>query len=70
MLKLRFREYSTSGALLGTATNQATLTTAWQQVKVTYTVTAAGSTLDFNAYVSSAVPGTCLYADDAAVLLP
>ena len=70
VLKLRFREYSTSGALLGTATNQATLTTAWQQVKVTYTVTAAGSTLDFNAYVSSAVPGTCLYADDAAVLLP
>jgi hypothetical protein len=70
VLKLRFREYSTSGALLGTATNQATLTTAWQQVKVTYGVTAAGSTLDFNAYVSSAVPGTCLYADDAAVLLP
>ncbi len=72
-LKLRFREYSiSSGALLGTATNQVTLTTAWQQVTVTYTITAPGSTLDFNAYLSGAdaPPGTCFYADDAAVLLP
>ena len=70
-LKLRFREYSiSSGALLGTATNQLKLTTAWQQVTVTYTITAPGSTLDFNAYLSSASPGTCFYADAAAVLLP
>jgi GMP synthase-like glutamine amidotransferase len=72
-LKLRFREYSiSSGALLGTVTAQVTLSTSWQQVTVTYTITAPGSTLDFNAYLSSAdaPPGTCFYADDAAVLLP
>jgi hypothetical protein len=71
-LKLRFREYSSSGALLGTSTNQVTLTTAWQQVTVTYTITAPGSTLDFNAYLSTAdaPPGTCFYVDDTAVLLP
>jgi hypothetical protein len=41
-------------------------------VTVSYTITAPGSTLDFNAYLSSAdaPPGTCFYADDAAVLLP
>ncbi|HEX7144490.1 MAG TPA: hypothetical protein VF225_04210, partial [Gaiellaceae bacterium] len=70
-LKLRFREYSiSSGALLGTATAQVTLTTSWQQVTVSYTITAPGSTLDFNAYLSSAdaPPGTCFYADDVAIL--
>src|SRR5439155_16776917 len=44
-LKLRFREYAiSSGALLGTTTAQVTLTTSWQQVTVTYTITAPGST--------------------------
>ncbi len=71
-LKLRFREYSISSGVLGTTTAQVTLTTSWQQVTVSYTITAPGSTLDFNAYLSSAdaPPGTCFYADDAAVLLP
>jgi len=71
-LKLRFREYASNGTLLGTTTAQVTLTTGWQQVTVTYTITAPGSTLDFNAYLSSAdaPPGTCFYADDAAVLHP
>jgi hypothetical protein len=70
-LKLRFREYSiSSGASLGTATKQATLTTAWQLVTVTYTIRAPGSTLDFQAYLSSASPGRCFYADDATILLP
>jgi hypothetical protein len=71
-LKLRFREYSGTGALLGTATTQLTLTTAWQQATLTYTVAAPGSTLDLNAYLSSAdaPPGTCFYADDVVVLLP
>jgi len=70
--KLRFREYAISGGtLLGTATSQVTLTTSWQLVSVTYAVTSPGtSTLDFNALVSGAAPGPCLYADDAAVLLP
>jgi hypothetical protein len=41
-------------------------------VTVTYTITAPGSTLDLNAYLSSAdaPPGACFYADDAAVLRP
>jgi len=73
-LKLRFREYSiSSGALLGTATNQITLSTSWQQVSVSYTVTTPGSSsLDFNAYLSSAdaPPGACFYADDASVTVP
>ena len=68
-LKLRFREYSTSGVLLGTATAQVTLSTSWQRVAVAYTVSSPGSTLDFNAYLSSAdaPPGNCFYADDASV---
>jgi hypothetical protein len=73
LLKLRFREYSTSsGALLGTATTQVTLTTSWQQVTVSYTVTSPGtSSLDFNAYLSSAdaPPGTCFYTDDASIVV-
>jgi Carbohydrate binding domain len=73
-LKLRFREYSiSSGALLGTTTSQITLSTSWQQVSVSYTVTSPGtSSLDFNAYLSSAdaPPGSCFYADDASITLP
>jgi hypothetical protein len=69
-LKLRFREYSTgANTLLGTETTLATLTTSWQQVSVSYTPVSPGaSTIDFNAYVSSAAPGTCFYADDAAIV--
>jgi parallel beta-helix repeat protein len=68
-LKLRFREYSGS-TLVGTQTTLATLTTSWQQVIVAYTTQSPGSsTLDFNAYVSSAAPGTCFYADDASISL-
>jgi carbohydrate binding protein with CBM4/9 domain len=65
-LKLRFREWSGS-TLLGTAVKQVTLTTSWQQVKAAYTTTSPGSTLDFNAYVTGAPPGTCFYADDAVI---
>ena len=67
-LRLRFREYSGS-TLMGTATTLATLTTTWQQVSVTHTTVAPGSSLDFNAYVSGAAVGTCFYADDASILL-
>ena len=67
-LRLRFREYSGS-TLVGTATTLATLTTTWQQVSVTHTTVAPGSSLDFNAYVSGAAVGTCFYADDASILL-
>jgi PKD repeat protein len=68
VLKLRFREYSGS-TLVATATSQFTLTTSWQQVTVTYRVPTAGTSLDFNAYISSAPPGTCFYADDASITL-
>jgi hypothetical protein len=68
MLRLRFREYSGT-TLVGSATTQVKLTTAWQQVTVTRTAASPGSSLDFNAYVSRAAPGTCFYADDASVTL-
>jgi parallel beta-helix repeat protein len=68
-IKLRFREYAGS-SLVGTVITTATLTTSWQQVAVTYTPQSPGaSTIDFNAYVSSAAPGTAFYADDAAIFL-
>lgn len=66
--KLRFREYSGT-TLLGSATTQVALTTSWQQVTVTYAIASPGFSLDFNAYVSSAAPSTCFYADDASILL-
>ena len=69
-LKLRFREYTADNVtLLGTATSQVTLTGSWQQVTVSYTITSPGSTLDLNAYLSSAdaPPGNCFYADDAEI---
>jgi hypothetical protein len=46
---------------------QATLTTSWQQIAVSYAPQVTGSTLDFNVYVSSAPVGSCFYADDASI---
>jgi hypothetical protein len=71
-LNLRFREYNSAGTLLNTATSQVTLSTAWQRVLVTYTVTTPGTNLDLNAYVASAnaPPGSCFYADDASLTTP
>jgi PKD repeat protein len=66
ILRLRFREY-TGSTLNGSGTSQITLTTSWQQVSLSYTPTAPGSTLDFNAYVTKAVPGNCFYADDVSI---
>jgi hypothetical protein len=67
-LTLWFREWAPSGARLGVATSQITLTTAWQPVTVSYTIASPGSTLDFQAFVDSAPPGTCFYADDATIV--
>jgi PKD repeat protein len=67
-LKVRLREWSGSTPL-GTGIAQVTLTTAWQQVFVTYTTTSPGSTLDLNAYLTAAPPGTCFYADDVSLAL-
>jgi parallel beta-helix repeat protein len=68
-LNLRLREYSGS-TLVGTGTSTITLSTSWQQVTVAYTVAAAGTTLDLNAYTTTAnsPPGTCFYADDASII--
>jgi len=66
-LRLRFRE-SSSGTQVGSATQTITMTTSWQQVTVSYVPVSPGnSTLDFNAYISSAPTGTCFYADDASI---
>jgi PKD repeat protein len=67
-LKLRLREWNGS-TLMGAAAAQVTLTPSWQQVVVTYASASPGSTLDFNAYVLSAAPGSCFYADDASIVL-
>ena len=70
-LRLRFREYSGTGTLIGTPTvSQLQLTTAWQLISVTHTPQAAGTTLDLTAYISSAPPGTCFYADDVTITPP
>ena len=66
--KLKFQEY-TGSTLVGSVTAQVTLTTSWQQVTVTYTVTSPGSTLDFQSYTSNAQPGVVFYADDASIEL-
>ena len=66
-LTVRFREYV--GSTLARVTiAQFTLTTTWQQVSVAHTTASPGSsTLDFNAYVSKAQPGTAFYADDVTI---
>jgi PKD repeat protein len=66
-LKLRFREYAGS-ALVGSSVTQVALTSSWQEVRTGYTIQSPGSTLDFNAYVTGAAPGTCFHADDAAIV--
>jgi hypothetical protein len=68
VVKLKFQEYSGS-TLVGSALTQVTLTTSWQQVTVTYAIKSPGSTLDFQAFVQNAAPGTAFYADDAAIVL-
>jgi len=68
VLKLRLREYQGT-TLVGTVTSTVTLSTSWQRVSVSESPAAPGSsTLDLNAYVSSAPPGNCFYADDASIV--
>src|SRR5204863_347849 len=68
VFKLKLQEYSGS-TFVGSNTVQATLTTSWQQVTVTYTIKSAGSTLDFQAFVANPVPGSVFYADDASIVV-
>jgi parallel beta-helix repeat protein len=65
-LKLRIREYAGS-TLMAAPTVQVSLTTSWRQVSVVHTPSVVGSSLDVNAYVSKAQPGTCFYADDISI---
>jgi parallel beta-helix repeat protein len=66
-LKLRFREYSGT-SLMGSQLTELPLTTAWQKVTLAYVPAAPGaSTLDLNALVTGAAPGTCFYADDVSI---
>ena len=68
-LTLRLREYVGS-TQAGAASAAILLTTAWQQVTVTYVPVSPGSsTLDLNAFVGTAAspPGASFYADDASV---
>jgi parallel beta-helix repeat protein len=66
-LKLKFREYQ-GGTLVGSKEATVTLTTAWQQVQMSYAVVAPGSsTLDFIAYITNAPSGVCFLADDAMI---
>jgi hypothetical protein len=68
-LKLRIREYSGT-SLVGSQVAEIPLTTTWQQMSAAYTPAAPGaSTPDYNALVTGASPGTCLYADDASIRL-
>ena len=67
-LKLKIREYTNGNtAFAGQNSTIVTLTTAWQQVIVTYVPVSPGSTLDFQVYVPNAAVGTCFYADDASI---
>jgi hypothetical protein len=67
LLKLGFQEQS-GGSLIGSQIAQMSLTTAWRQVTVAYTVVSPGSTLDFRATVLNAPrKSTAFYADDASI---
>jgi len=66
-VKLRIREYSTSGSLLGTATAIVTPNGDWQQVQVSYTPVAPGSTLDLNVYETNQPGGAELLIDDVTL---
>jgi hypothetical protein len=64
---VRLREYQGS-TLVVLATSVVTLSSTWQQMTVSLTAQAAGtSTLDLNVYVSGAPAGTNLYVDDVTL---
>ncbi len=64
---LRIREYQ-SGTEVTKAQQAVTLSTTWQQVTISLTPQAAGSSnLDLNVYASSAPAGTNLYVDDVVL---
>ena len=67
ILKLKLREYR-AGTQIASLLTAIALTTSWQQVSVTHTPIAPGSsTLDLAAYIADAPPGTCFFADDISI---
>jgi PKD repeat protein len=67
VLRLRIREYNGS-TNVGSQTVTMTLSTSWQQIKLTYVPQAPGSSnLDYTAYTTNTPAGNCFYADDAAI---
>jgi len=66
-VKLRLREYSTSGVLLGTGTGTVTPTGDWQQITVSYPINSPGSTLDLNVYQTGQPGGAELLIDDVTL---
>jgi len=69
-LTLRLQEMK-SATVVGSATATVALSTSWQLITVSYTVSQSGKTsLDFNAFVNN-VPArtTGFYADDAVITL-
>jgi hypothetical protein len=68
-VRLRFREYDSAGTNLGTKESTIVLSTSYQQVVLSYTPTAAGSTLDFNVLRSSTPAGAlCYNVDDISIV--
>jgi hypothetical protein len=68
-VRLRFREYNSAGTNLGSKEASIVLSTAYQQVVLTYTPTAAGSTLDFNVLRGSTPAGALCYdVDDISIV--
>jgi parallel beta-helix repeat protein len=66
-LKLRIREYA-GAVLAGSQVATIDLTNNWQLVSLTYTpVSPEASTIDLNAFVSSAPTGTCFFVDDVSL---
>ena len=65
---VRIREYS-GGGQVGGATGVANLTSTWQQISVSLSPQAPGSSyLDLQVYVSGAPAGTNLYVDDVSLI--
>ncbi|MEP7060753.1 MAG: carbohydrate binding domain-containing protein, partial [Actinomycetota bacterium] len=66
-IKVRFREYTSSGGSVSSASVTVNLTTSWQLVQVSYPVTHTGDNIDFSAYTSNSPQGVCFYADDVSI---
>jgi K319L-like, PKD domain/SdiA-regulated len=68
-VRLRFREYDSSGTNLGSKESTIVLNTSYQSVTLSYTPTTAGSTLDFNVLRSSTPAGAlCYHVDDISIV--